>query len=543
MKNLWRKKTGRDAPEPLPMAQQPILPDADEQEDATKRPELLRQFVQFASDLLESFEINTFLKASLDFLIDLARAERGLIILFDEAGENLYEAARNLSREDLLHPEFEVSQTVINRVRLSGHALCLANALDDASLRNSPSVARLKILSIICLPLKREKNVIGVAYLDNCTVRGVFTDEIFNSVLGISEFLAIAAFRAVERKRLNNHVLALEKELRSKYQLEGMVGHHPKIIKVFKLVSQIADTDASVLIYGESGTGKELVARALHFNNRTRCKNMFIPVNCGAIPDTLLESEMFGYARGAFTGALQEKMGWFEMAEGGTIFLDEINDLPLPLQVKLLRILQTGEYSRIGSTELRRCSVRVVAASSKNLLEQVELHLFRKDLYYRLNVIEIELPPLRERQSDIPLLACHFLKLYGDKFGRKELQLSPDAEEILMAYTFPGNVRELENVIQRAVLLSTGQVLELQRLSESLTPRHQTADVHGPLQTLREVKKNVVQKFEKSYLENCLRKTNGNITKAAAIADINIKNFYSKMKSHHLDPHDFKPEK
>lgn len=540
MNNPWRKKRGPDAPEPLPMAQQQIIPDANEFENAAIRLELRHQFVQFAKNLLNSFEINTFLKASLDLIIDLAQAERGLIILFDQSGEKLYEAARNLSREDLLHPEFEVSQTVIDRVGVSGHALCLANALDDPGLRNSPSVARLKVLSIICLPLKKEQDIIGVAYLDNRTVKGVFTNEIFDSVLEISEFLAIAAFRAMERKQLKNHVMALEKELRSKYQLEGMVGHHPKIVQVFGLLSQIADTDATVLIYGESGTGKELVARALHFNNRQRSKNMFIPVNCGAIPETLLESELFGYARGAFTGALQEKMGWFETAQGGTIFLDEINDLPLPLQVKLLRILQTGEYSRVGSTELRRCNVRVVAASSKNLLEQVERHLFRQDLYYRLNVIEIELPPLRERKSDIPLLASHFLALYGNKYGKKNLQLSADAEEALMAYSFPGNVRELENVIQRAVLLSNGEVLNLQRLSESLNTRHQAADPEVPLQPLREVKKKVLQQFEKSYLENCLRKTSGNITKAAAIADINIKNFYCKLQSHHLDPHDFK---
>jgi len=238
---------------------------------------------------------------------------------------------------------------------------------------------------------------------------------------------------------LGDHWETLEKNLRSRYRFEFIVGHHPKMIKNLKLVSQIADTDATVLIQGESGTGKELIAHAIHYNSK-RQDNPFVTINCGALPESLLESELFGHVKGAFTGAIKDKAGWFESARDGTIFLDEVCEMTCELQVKLLRILQTGEYTPVGSTENRKCNVRFVAATNKDLLALVHEGKFREDLYFRLNVIDLELPPLRERKSDIHLLIQHFMHLYTLKCEKKDVNISKDTEGLLLAYNFPGDV-------------------------------------------------------------------------------------------------------
>ncbi|NIT72171.1 sigma-54-dependent Fis family transcriptional regulator, partial [candidate division KSB1 bacterium] len=250
---------------------------------------------------------------------------------------------------------------------------------------------------------------------------------------------------------------SLEIRLRNTHRFEAIVGHDPKIVEILKLVSQIANTEATVLIQGESGTGKELIARALHSNGRRKCQP-FIPINCGALPENLLESELFGHVRGAFTGAIKNKRGWFACADGGTIFLDEVHEMSPGLQVKLLRVLQTGQYSPVGSTEISTCDMRVIAATTKNLTRMIREDQFRGELYYRLNVIDIKLPPLRDRKCDIALLIQHFLKFFHTKYGKENLRISRDAESLLLSYTYPGNVRELENIIERAVVLAEGRV-------------------------------------------------------------------------------------
>jgi Nif-specific regulatory protein len=503
-------------------------------------PDLSSRFVRFARQLLESFEIDSFLTATIDLIIDLAKAERGLIILFDQEGTPLYEAARDASRQNLEYPEFQVSHKIIEQTRAGKQALYLRNAMQDSTFRNSASIVRLKILSVICLPLQVEQQVIGVVYLDNRTIMGAFEEETYKTVCEFADFISVAAFRALERKQLKNHVHALEKELRLRYRFDAIVGHHPRMVEVLKTLSQVANTDVTVLVRGESGTGKELIARALHYNHQRRCQKLFIPVNCGAIPESLLESELFGHVKGAFTGAFQDKQGWFERAQGGTIFLDEINELALPLQVKLLRILQTGEYSRIGSPEIRFCDVRIVAATSKNLQELVEKHVFREDLYYRLNVIELILPPLRQRASDILLLAGHFLKMYGEKFGKPQCKLSAAAEQVLTSYQFPGNVRELENVIQRAIVLTSDEIIDPLHFPPVVLENRTIPLPSSPWLTFRDSKKKFLQNFEKEYVEKCLAKAHGNISNAASLSDMNIKNFYTKMRQHKLDPSKWK---
>ncbi len=278
------------------------------------------------------------------------------------------------------------------------------------------------------------------------------------------------------------------------------IGQSPCIRDVLSLVAQIADTDATVLITGESGTGKDLIAHALH-RQSSRRNAAFIPVNCGAIAEMLEESELFGHIKGAFTGACSDKIGKFEAAHGGTVFLDEIDEMSKRLQGKLLRILQSGEYAPVGVAGNRYCNVRVIAATNQNLPGLVETGAFRKDLYYRLNIIRLELPPLRERKCDIPILAGYFVKLFQLLYHKANhsLELSPEAEEILLRYDFPGNVRELENIIRRAVILCRESHIHPRHLPAEILTARVTVPAHLHC-TFHEAKAKTIEAFEKSYL-------------------------------------------
>jgi DNA-binding NtrC family response regulator len=309
---------------------------------------------------------------------------------------------------------------------------------------------------------------------------------------------------------------------------------------VLALVLQVADTDATILITGESGTGKELIARALHAYS-SRHAAAFLAVNCGAIADTLQESELFGHARGAFTGATEPKVGKFAAADGGTIFLDEISEATAPLQVKLLRILQQGEYSPVGVAENRSCDVRVVAASNRDLRALVAAQAFRKDLYYRLNIIRLDLPPLRERRSDIPLLLLHFLERFREAYHKSGVGLSAEARDALLRYDYPGNVRELENIVRRGVILCRGDSISLSDLA--LDP--ETTPGAGPgaaRATFHEAKARVLGEFEQSYLASALSACGGVVSRAARRAGLSERNFHEKLKKYGMCGKDFRPE-
>ncbi len=271
--------------------------------------------------------------------------------------------------------------------------------------------------------------------------------------------------KALEKKALEEENILLRKELKSKYQFGNLVGSSPEMLKVYDLIQRVTDTKANILISGESGTGKELVAKAVHYNSSRKDKP-FITINCSAIPETLMESELFGYMKGAFTGAVSNKMGLFEAANGGATFLDEIGELSPSFQVKLLRVIQDRTFRRVGGTEDVEVDVRIICATNKNLEEEVRQGGFREDLFYRLNVIKIQIPPLRERREDIPVLARHFLDKYSRELGKETKKISEEAMESLLKYSYPGNVRELENIIERAVALESSNII----LPESLPP-------------------------------------------------------------------------
>lgn len=340
--------------------------------------------------------------------------------------------------------------------------------------------------------------------------------------------------RALEHQSVVRENAYLKKEVKNRYRFENIVGTSRAMQDIYSVINKVADTDSTILIQGESGTGKELVARALHFNSK-RASNPFVAVNCSALPENLLESELFGHKKGAFTGAFQDKIGLFEEAEGGTIFLDEVNSMALSLQTKLLRVLQERMIRRVGDTKTVPVNVRVVAASNESLQEKMKGGNFREDLYYRLAVIPVDLPPLRERSEDIPLLVQHFLAKNAAQTGTDVKKIDPDAVEVLTRYPFPGNVRELENAVERACALCEDGTIRVSDLPPAAQGR-------GPGSAAAVARDNIIempigqrldefiQTEERAYIEKTLRYNNGSREKTASMLGISMATLYRKLE-------------
>ena len=325
--------------------------------------------------------------------------------------------------------------------------------------------------------------------------------------------------RALDQRRLLNENKSYRQELLSKYEFKNVIGRTPQMFQVYKTVAKVADTKSTVLLYGESGTGKELVARSLH-SNSSRNDRPFVPVDCASLVETLLETELFGHVRGAFTGAIYAKKGLIEEADGGTLFLDEVSNITLSVQAKLLRFLQEHEFKRVGGTETIKIDVRVIAATNQELEPLIKEGKFREDLFYRLNVVSITLPPLRERKDDILLLANHFLQKFSEGYGKLISHISPEALEILIQYLWPGNVRELENTIERALILSVHPII----LPEDL-PTKMFEEIKGPEIPIPE-KPIPLRELEKRYVLKVLQETGGNKKKASEILGIDRATLY-----------------
>jgi len=359
-----------------------------------------------------------------------------------------------------------------------------------------------------------------------------FLTKPFQSVDEVS----LTVGKALERKRLKDRTRVLEEALTAQGQFEELVGQSAQMRQVFQLVQTVSYSTATVLIQGESGTGKERVARAVH-NRSPRKDRPFVAVNCSALTETLLESELFGHVKGAFTGAISNKKGLFEAAHGGSLFLDEIGDVPPATQVRLLRVLQEGEVKRVGATDSVKVDVRVIAATNVDLARAMSQGKFREDLFYRLNVIPLVLPPLRDRPDDVPLLAHHFLKRFAAKMGKQVTAISPAAMEALTLHRWPGNVRELENVMERAVVLTPHASIEIEDLPPSLRQRSAGGEVeilglaHLPY---AEAKKLSVRAFERRYLATVLERNQNNISSAARAAGLDRSNFRRLLKQHEV---------
>ncbi len=335
--------------------------------------------------------------------------------------------------------------------------------------------------------------------------------------------------KSLEKKRLERENSRLKKELETKYGFGNIIGRSPEIVKVFELIKRVSELKVNILISGESGTGKELVARAIHYSGN-RHEGPFVPVNCGAIPENLMESELFGYKKGAFTGAQRDKKGLFEEADRGTIFLDEIGDLPLHLQVKLLRALEGKEIRPLGSTEVVPIDVRVISATNRKLEDEVAAGKFREDLYYRLDVIKIQLPSLRERKAAISPLAIHFMTRYSREMEKDIRGISPKVLEILENYNYPGNVRELENIIARCVALETSNVIRHETLPQLVSGRdYLDLDTSFTSSTSLDT---LLGSIEKKMIDKALRSAGGNKTEAAKLLGITLRSFRYRLAKH-----------
>ena len=346
--------------------------------------------------------------------------------------------------------------------------------------------------------------------------------------------IKIVIKRAIKQQRLEIENLSLRMHLKKKYKFENIIGDSDAIQEVFQLIEKVSDTDSTILIRGESGTGKELIAKAIHFNGYRKEKPL-IPVNCGAIPEELLESELFGHVKGAFTGATSARVGRFELAHNGTIFLDEIGDMSPSLQVKVLRVLQEQEFERVGGTNTIKVNVRIIAATNQDLENAVIEKRFREDLYYRLNVIPINVPPLRKRKSDIPLLIHHFIERFNREKKKDVEQITPDVMESLLQYDWPGNVRELENTIERLVILKGKGKISIRNLPDKLLRGGQ--DAFFPKLDIPEdgiCFKTVVTEFEKELIIQALNKSDWVKNKAAKMLNLKRTTLVEKMKKTHI---------
>ena len=349
--------------------------------------------------------------------------------------------------------------------------------------------------------------------------------DYINKPFKIDEML-LTIEKALDERRLRHEVSTLRQELRTRYHFENLIGKSRPMQEVFGLIEQVAGSRSTVMVYGKSGTGKELVAKAVHYNSQRSTKN-FVPVNCAAIPAELLESELFGHERGAFTGAIATKVGKFELATGGTLFLDEVGSMRLDLQAKILRALQEREVERVGGSRTIKIDVRVIAATNRDLKKAVEEGAFREDLYYRLNVVPITLPDLKDRPEDIPLLANHFVQKFGQESNSGIREISKEAMAILISHTWPGNVRELENVIERAATLGRGPAVQPSDLPPHL------AGGTNPLERAL-AKEATLEDLEKDYIAMILRRTKGHQIRAASILGIDRRTLYRKIRRYGL---------
>jgi DNA-binding NtrC family response regulator len=351
--------------------------------------------------------------------------------------------------------------------------------------------------------------------------------------------VSIVVKKAIEKKSLLLENIYLRQELQEKYGFHNIVGKSKKMQEIYRIIAKVAMTDSTVLIYGGSGTGKELIARAIHFNSPRREKQ-FVPVDCAVLSENLLESELFGHVRGSFTGAVTTKPGLFEVADGGTVFLDEVGNISLAIQAKLLRVLQEREFTPVGGTKAKKVDIRLIAATNKDLEKMIKEETFREDLYYRLNIVPIYLPPLRERQEDISLLAVHFLKKYAEEMGKTVKGFTPEAMEKLMRYPWPGNVRELENVIERTVVMIEDEMIRPEYLILPGQREKENLDEHVPMtsEELKEIKKHMrekaVEEIERAFVLNALERNHWNVTRAAEEVGMLRPNFQALMRKYNL---------
>ena len=467
--------------------------------------------------------LDSLLERLLELLYEVVPAQRGAILLTNgDSFDNGF--VFGLDRQQGKNQPVNVSRTIVQQVIRDGVAVLASDAAATQPRLATESFIETRAHSVMCVPLVMVDRKLGVLYLDTTVSRDQFNKDHLQLVTAIANIAAVA----IENAR---HFEWLEKEnerLQADVNIEhNMIGESGAMQRVYHFISKVAPTDATVLINGESGTGKELAARAIHRNSK-RAQKPFMAVNCAALSDSLLETELFGHERGAFTGAISQKKGRLEIAAGGTVFLDEIGELTPPLQVKLLRVLQEREFERVGGTVTIKVDVRVIAATNKNLDDAMAAGQFRHDLFYRLNVVSLEMPALRERREDIMLLASYFVEKYGAMCNRKLKGISPDARASLVAYDWPGNVRELENTIERAVVLGTTDWILPEDLPEAVLEQVDTVSA-------RTTYHEAVAQSKKQIILNALDQAKGNLNDAARLLGVHPNYLHRLLRHANVD--------
>jgi len=501
----------------------------------------LAREVQLLSDISKAFAESLYLEQTLMSILKSfdthLKLRRGTITLLDPETETInVKVAHGLSSRSKRLGSYKVGEGITGLVVQSGKEIVVPDISKDPRFLHktkSRKQEKGRRIAFFCVPVKLEGKTIGALSVD----KQADTKDDFEANVKLLNVISTMVAQAVklnklvefDRKQLRDENVRLRRELKNQFDIQNMVGRSNAMKEVYRLIEQVSNSNATVLIRGESGTGKDLVAHAIHYNS-LRADKPFVKVNCTALPDTLLESELFGHEKGAFTGAVETKIGRFERAHGGTIFLDEIGDFSLNLQVKLLRIIQFKEFERVGSVETRKTNVRIVVATHKNLEEQIKDGIFREDLYYRINVFPIYMPPLRERKDDIMLLADHFLEKIAAENDKNISRISTPAIEMLTRYHWPGNIRELENCIERAVLLCDAEVIRSEHLPPSLQMIKKTDSVASRSLT------QIIENKERELIIDALKKSGGQQRKTATELGITERMLGYKLKKYGIHP-------
>jgi len=516
----------------------------------------LRRLVSWIRRLTNERDVSTLLRLMLDSVVELTGAERGFLMLGEPGREPRLHVERHFEADALRKPTFRVARAIAEKVIAEGQAIVSMNAADDGSIKALDDAGALNLRSVACVPIRAGARILGAVYLDNRFERGVFRPQDLPFLLSFADQAAVALENArlheearrsraeveelnrVLQGRLESQQRELEEvktlyarstaEARTKYSYDAIVGESPAMKEMFLLLDRVTDSDVPVFLLGESGSGKELAARAIHFNGPRRA-GPFISENCAAIPESLFESELFGHARGAFTGAVGEKKGLFVLASGGTLFLDEVAELPLAMQAKLLRVLQEKEVRPVGAGRPVPVDVRIVTASNKDLREQVRRGLFREDLFHRIHVIEVRVPPLRDRREDIPLLVRRFLDRIAAERGEPAREIAPAALELLARYEWPGNVRELENEIRRAHALADKVILP-EVLSDAVRRGEGGGRRRLRAGTLKDAVRDAVREVERGMITEALRELKGNKSAVARRLGVSRPTLDAKME-------------
>ena len=485
----------------------------------------LNLLLDFSRTLNSVRGLSALQEKALDAVLAAVPADRAAILLTED-GTDGFSAITGRDRRLGPNQPIRASQTILNSVLKDGVAVLSSDVESDDAYREAESLLERRVHSVMAVPLEVRGSTLGLMYLEASSPGSRFDSDLLQLVTTLGNITALAIENARHLERLNGENRRLHEELNIHH---SMVGESKAMREVYEFVSRVAGRDSTVLICGESGTGKELVARAVHVNSARKDKP-FVAINCAAITETLLESELFGHERGAFTGAVSQKKGKLEVAEGGTVFLDEIGELAVPMQAKLLRVLQEREFERVGGTRPIKLDVRLIAATNRDLKEASRTGAFRSDLYYRLNVVSLQMPALRERREDIPLLAAFFAAQHGEKVKRRVAGISPEARACLIRYDWPGNVRELENAIERAVVLGSTELILAEDLPDAIL--EETAASGEPVNALAEG----IRQAKKVLIERAIEQANGNYTEAAKLLGVHANHLFRLIRTLNLKP-------